>query len=92
MESSNFYSQIEKIQICTDITIKLKYLYSIDCVKVNLFNDEYSFVKELKKIFNDYIHNDTNFKGSLAFIEIGKKIEYHFPLTKNYDPFFVIKD
>jgi hypothetical protein len=85
------YSQIEKIQICTDIATKLKQFENSNGVKVNLFNNSYLFVKELKKIFNDYIHGNTYFKGTLDFVEINKKIEYHFPLTKNHQPLFVIR-
>jgi hypothetical protein len=85
-----YYSQEEKIEICTDIANRLK-RFQGQHGPVNLFNESYSFVKPLKKIFNDYIHGNTYFKGTLEFVEIGKTIEYHFPLTRNHNPLFVIK-
>ena len=85
------YTQQEKVTICSDIAIKLKEFENGNGVKVNLFNDSYSFVPELKRIFNEYIHGNTFFKGTLDFVEIDKKIEYHFPLYKNQKPLFVIR-
>ena len=85
------YTTQEKIQICTEIVTNLKNFKGKDDTPVNLFNGEYSFVKPLKQLFKDYIHGDTFLKGTLDFVEIGKKIEYHFPLTKNHKSLFVIK-
>jgi hypothetical protein len=70
----NYYPQSEKITICTDISTNLKFYKNKDNVSVNLFNDCYSFVSELKKIFNEYIKNDVDLKGTS--VEIGKKIEF----------------
>ena len=85
------YTQQEKVSICFEIAKQLKEFQNDKGEKVNLFNEIYTFVPQLKKIFNDYIHGDTYFKGSLDFVEIGKKIDYHFPLTKNHKPLFVIR-
>ena len=91
MENLNFYSQKEKITLCTDIANNLKNFKNEQGIPVNLFNENYSFVKILKSIFNEYIHGDNYFKGTLVFEEIGKNIDYHLPLTKNFKPLFVIK-
>ena len=64
-------SQLEKLQITLDIVHKLK-TFEGPNGKANLFNESYSFIKELKKIFNDYIHSDRIFKGRLEFKEIDK--------------------
>jgi hypothetical protein len=84
------YTKEERLKICTDIAQQLKF-YKSKNGAVNLFNDSYSFVKPLKQIFNDYIKNETEFRGFLDFDEIEKKIEYHFPISKNQQPLFVIR-
>jgi len=84
------YTISEKTDICLGIADSLKN-YSGKNGKVNLYNDCYTFVPELKKIFKEYIHGNCYFKGVLHFVEIDKKIDYHFPLTKNHKPLFVIR-
>lgn len=84
------YSVIEKSEICTDIAHKLKNYHSKNGA-VNLFNGQYSYVPILKKIFNDYIKLDIAFSGFLEFEEIGKMIQYNFPVYKNQEPLFVIR-
>ena len=83
-------SQLEKLQITLDIVHKLK-TFEGPNGKVNLFNDCYSFIPELKKIFTDYIHSDRTFKGTLEFEEIGKSVEYRLPHMNNKQPLFVIR-
>ena len=85
------YTQEEKVAICTDIGINLKEFENGNGVKVNLFNDSYSFVSELKKLFREYIYNDISLNGTLEFTEIDKKIDYKFPLYKDEQPLFVIR-
>ena len=86
-----FYTISEKIQICTDIAKNLKEYRGKDGTLVNLFNETYLFVKPLKEIFKNYIYGSTFFRGTLEFVEISKIIEYHFPLTRNHQPLFVIR-
>ena len=81
---------LEKTKICVDIANGLKN-YTNEKGSVNLFNENYTFVPKLKKIFNEYIHGSTYFRGKLEFEEIGKMIEYHLPISKNKNPLFVIK-
>ena len=88
---AEFYLQSEKIQICTDIAQKLKNFKTQDNQIIDLFKESFGYTAKLKKIFNDYIKGDTYFRGTLLFEEIGKKIEYHFPVKKKYNPLFVIK-
>ena len=47
-----FYSQQEKIKICTDIVKNLKE-FENEKGCVNLYNENYSFVKPLKEIFKN---------------------------------------
>jgi len=83
-------TQLEKLKITLEIANKLRNFEGPNG-KVNLFNGEYSFVKELKRIFNDYIHSDKQFKGTLEFVEINKKIDYFLPTTNKRQPLFVIR-
>ena len=90
MSDQTFYSQSEKINICTDIVSKLKNFEGKNG-KVNLYNHVYTFIPKLKKIMNDYIKGDTEYSGTLLFEEIDKKIKYIFPVVKTKNPLFVIK-
>lgn len=85
-----YLTQIDKVKITVDIANKLRNFEGPNG-KVNLFNGEYSFIKELKRIFNDYIHSDKQFKGTLEFVEINKKIDYFLPNTNKRQPLFVIR-
>jgi len=85
-----YLTQIDKLNITLDIVYKLRNFEGPNG-SVNLFNDEYTFVPELKKIFTEYIHSDRSYKGTLDFKEIGKKIDYHLPTMNNKQPLFVIR-
>ena len=85
------YNQLQKVQIVLDIANKLKNYTNEHGVAVNLYNDCYSFVPQFKKICNDYIHSDLEFKGSLEFLEINKTIKYFLPIKKKNKAYFIIK-
>jgi dTDP-4-amino-4,6-dideoxygalactose transaminase len=85
-----YLTQLDKLQITLDIIYKLRNFEAPDG-KIDLFDEKYSFVPKLKKIFNDYIHSEKQFKGSLAFEEIGKQIDYRLPNMNNKQPLFVIR-
>lgn len=85
-----YLTQLDKLKITLDIIYKLRNFEGPNG-KVDLFDDTYTFVPKLKKIFNDYIHSDRQYKGSLMFEEIGKVIDYRFPITNNKQPLFVIR-
>jgi hypothetical protein len=88
---SGFYSEKEKIEICVDIAKKLKFYENNQGITVNLFNENYTFIPKLKKIFADYIKDTKDYIGTLEFEEIGKVIEYNFPVSKKRKALFVIK-
>ena len=83
-----FYSEKEKIEICLDIAKKLKFFENKNGT-INLFNESYTFVPKLKKIFQEYIKGTSDFKGTLEFEELGKIINYHFSINKK--AVFIIK-
>jgi len=88
---NDLLTQEEKLKIVLDIAKKLKFFEANNGQIVNLFNENYIFVKKLKKIFNEYIKGNSEFKGTVEFEEIEKKIKYHFTIYKKYQPLFVIK-
>ena len=85
-----FYTEREKVEICVDISKKLKFFENKNGT-VNLFNDTYSFIPKLKQLFKDYIKGTSDLKGSLRFEEIDKEIIYHFPVSKRKKAIFRIK-
>ena len=93
-----FYSKVERLKIILDISKKLKNFKGSsgkDNDIIDLYNDQYSFIQEFKKISNEYIQQDDNnvkeYKGTLLFEEIDRDIDYIFP-AKNYkEPLFVIR-
>jgi hypothetical protein len=85
-----FYNETEKIEICVDISKKLKFFENKNGT-VNLLNDSYTYVPKLKKIFKEYIKGTHDQKGVLEFEEIGKQIHYHFPVSKKKKAIFKIK-
>lgn len=85
------YTQQERVEIVLDIVTQLKGYKNTQGIIVNLYNDSYSFVPMFKKICNEYIKNEIEQKGKLDFLEIGKIIKYHLPLSTSDKSYFVIK-
>lgn len=87
----SIYSQKERMNIIIDIMTKLKNFKLNNGETINLYDNNYSFIKELKELGNRYIKEGKTLKGILDFEEIGKKIEYHFPEKTYKKPLFVIR-
>jgi hypothetical protein len=85
------YSEKEKVEICLDISNKLRNYKNKDNLTVNLFSESYTFVPKLKEIFQKYIKGISDVSGTLEFEEIGKQIVFHFPVTRKKKAKFVIK-
>lgn len=89
----------ERLNVVMNLIKKLRYFprsdfftnENINDIYVNLFNEEYPAIKELKTIFNEYIHNEYSVSGKIKFQEINRKIEYILPINANIDPLFVLK-
>jgi hypothetical protein len=92
---NNFRTRQERLQIVLDIAKKLRNYELQNGSTMDLYNDQYSFIPELKNIFNEYVKQDDelplDFSGLLRFEEIGKDIEYILPSTQNKLPLFVIR-
>ena len=80
----------QKLKITLDIAKQLKF-YETPAGKVNLWNEQYTFIPKLKQIFNDYIHGTRKYVGKLHFEEIDKWIEYSLPILITKKPLFVIR-
>lgn len=91
----NNYSKKERLEIVLEIVNSLKNFKGKDNTSVNLFNDQFSFIKDFKEIYTNYINNDTpstkELSGKLFFEEIGKYIEYKLPYCKKNKKLFVIR-
>lgn len=90
-----FRTRAERLEIVLDIAKKLRNYVLKNGETMDLYQDTYSFVPELKQIFNDYVKQDDelplDFAGMLRFEEIGKDIEYVLPATNKKEPLFVIR-
>ena len=88
-------TQKERLEVILDIVKKLKFYVATDGSIINLYNDEYTFIQEFKKISNEYIKQDDylslDYRGLLLFEEINKEIEYFLPASKNKTSLFVIR-
>jgi len=63
----SYYTEKEKVEICLDISKKLKFFENHQGVIVNLFNNNYSFIPKLKEIFAKYIKDTKDYSGVLEF-------------------------
>lgn len=94
-----FYTKEERMQIVMDTVKSMKQFRSKNGKIVDLYNENmFYFVKDLKKIFNDYVKQDDSlgniveFAGTLDFAEVSKIVEYKFPADRNVEPVFMIRD
>ena len=83
----------EKVKIVVDIAKKLSNFPRSDNpeLSINLYNDVYEPISELKEIFKRYIEQKQSISGKLDFPEINKVIEYILPVGKHIDPLFVLR-
>lgn len=94
-----FYTKEERMQIVMDTVKSMKQFRSKNGKIVDLYNENmFYFVKDLKKIFNDYVKQDDSlgniveFAGTLDFVEVSKIVEYKFPADRSVEPVFMIRD
>lgn len=89
---SNLYSKEEKVKIIVDIAKKLKEFPSVGGGTINLYNDQYLFIEDFKKITSRWINEEgSEFNGFMHFHEINKDFEYMFPSSKLKNPLFVLR-
>ena len=88
----------ERLKIVLSIIRKLQNFpkqVTADVPFVNLYNSEYTAIKDLKNIFEQYINQEddisTGLSGTIKFPEISKTIQYNLPVGKKAQPLFVLK-
>lgn len=89
-----FRNTQERLQVVLDIAIKLRNFPSADGTRiVDLYNESYPAIVQLKKAFNDYIRNESrdSLSGKIRFPEIHKTIEYILPAKSHIEPLFVLR-
>ena len=95
-DKDKYRSQIDRINVVLDIVKQLKNYPTLNTGPVDLYKDEYVYVRRLKKIFSDYIKQPQDdlkpFKGVVFFEETVKRdAEYILPILKSQEPLFVIR-
>lgn len=65
---------------------------------INLYNDTFESIIQLKQIFHDYVHQNDDepktlqgFSGKILFPEIDRTIEYILPIKTCVTPLFVLR-
>jgi hypothetical protein len=90
-----FLTRKERLEIVLNIAKKLKKFTLQNNTTIDLYQEHYSFIPELKEIFNNYVKQDDllplDFSGIIRFEEINKDIEYNLPVTNKKEPLFVIR-
>ena len=84
----------EKLQIVLHIVKKLSKFNASDMSQtINLYNDSYPAIVQLKSVFNEYIKTDitNSMSGKIKFPEINKTIEYILPAKRHIPPTFVLR-
>ena len=95
-DRDKYRSQIDRINVVLDIVKQLKNYPTLNTGPVDLYKEEYVYVRRLKKIFSDYIKQPQDdlkpFKGVVFFEETVKRdAEYILPILKSQEPLFVIR-
>jgi hypothetical protein len=94
MKGNAYNSTQEKLEIVLSIVKKLSNFNASDMSKsINLYNDSYPAIAQLKSVFNEYIKTDitSSMSGKIKFPEINKTIEYILPAKTHVQPMFVLR-
>jgi len=77
------YTKQERLSFVMEMIKSLRNFRGENGDVVNLYNEEYEAIRTLKKVFNEYLHqNDAtsiSFEGSIKFDELNRKIRYRLP-------------
>ncbi len=61
---------------------------------VNLYNEEYSAIRELKQVFDSYLkQNDVTsvtYEGLIKFTELDRKLKYRLPAFSPHKPMLLL--
>lgn len=89
-------SKNDRLEIILSIIKKLQnFPTQGELTCVNLYNFEYTAIKELKHIFDQYLYQEeqisVGLSGKINFPEINRTIYYNFPVSKKAQPLFLLK-
>lgn len=76
-------SKIDRLKIMLDVRDKLRNFMTSTFDKINLWDTDFSAIKELKKVFKEYINGEIGFSGEIKFVEIDRVIVYKLPIKEN---------
>lgn len=76
-------SKIDRLKIMLDVRDKLRNFMTSTFDKINLWDTDFSAIKELKKVFKEYISSEIGFSGEIKFVEIDRVIVYKLPIKEN---------
>jgi hypothetical protein len=89
------YIKKERLMVIMDIINKLRNFVGESGETVNLYNEEYSAVKQLKIDFDAYLNQDDEtsitIENSVKFEELNRKIQYRLPAFSPHEPMFIMK-
>ena len=86
----------ERIKTVIGFCTNLRNYVDADKKKVNLYDTNYSFIQEFKRVCKLYIDQDDtkeiiDYEGRILFHEINKYIDFCLPGTKQKKSFFVFR-
>lgn len=89
------YTKNERLSFIMDIINSLRSFRGENGEAVNLYNEEYSAIKQLKAIFDEYLNqpDDTSvsFEGTIKFEELNRKLQYRLPAFSPHKPLLMMK-
>tara|TARA_Y100000816_G_C26078786_1_gene568272 strand:+ start:1391 stop:1726 length:336 start_codon:yes stop_codon:yes gene_type:complete len=92
LNHNDIFTRSEKAKIVIDIINGLKKFPGKNNNTIDLYNSQYSYYDDFKKITSAWINNElSEYKGIIYFAELDKNFEYLFPKMKNEAPLFVLR-
>lgn len=89
------YTKNERLTFIMDIINSLRSFRGENGEAANLYNEEYSAIKQLKAIFDEYLNqpDDTSvsFEGTIKFEELNRKLQYRLPAFSPHKPLLLMK-
>ena len=89
------YTKNERLSFIMNVINSLRSFRGENGDVVNLYNEEYSAIKSLKTIFDEYLNqNDTrsvSFEGTIKFEELNRKLQYRLPAFAPHNPMIMLK-
>lgn len=89
------YTKNERLSFIMDIINSLRSFRGENGDIVNLYNEEYTAIKSLKSVFDDYLtqneETSVSFEGTIKFEELNRKLQYRLPAFAPHKPMIMLK-